>query len=112
MENKDTTFGYHPVGTSICLRKQKVGKPSWNTVQPYAGVQGCVNDDLRADGLRKGWRFRVGIWNVDSLTGRAGEVVEVLLDRKVDVACIEETQWKGSGCKFYGAKAKDISCSG
>jgi len=28
------------------------------------------------------------------------------LDRKVDMACIQETQWKGSGCKFYGAKGK------
>ena len=26
-----------------------------------------------------------------------------LMDRKVDVACIQETRWKGSGCKFYGA---------
>jgi len=22
------------------------------------------------------------------------------------MACIQETQWKGSGCKFYGAKGK------
>jgi len=56
-----------------------------------ARAQGCVNDDLRADGLWKGWRFRVGTWNVDSLTGRAGEVVEALTDRKVDMACIQET---------------------
>jgi len=48
----------------------------------------------------------VNTWNVDSLPGRAGEVVEALSDRKVDVACIQETQWKGSGCKFCGAKGK------
>jgi len=47
----------------------------------------------------KGWQFRVGTWNVDSLTGRSGEVVEALSDRKVDVACIQETRWKGSGAK-------------
>jgi len=29
-----------------------------------------------------------------------------LSDRKVDVACIQGTQWKGNGCKFYGAKGK------
>jgi len=29
-----------------------------------------------------------------------------LSDRKVDVACIQQTRWKGSGCKFYGAKGK------
>ena len=56
--------------------------------------------------------FRVGTWNVNSLTSRAGEVVEALSDRKVDVAGIQETRWKGSGCKFYELKAKDRSCSG
>ena len=52
------------------------------------------------------WQFQVGTWNVDSLTGRAGEIVEALSDRKVDVACIQETRWKGNGCKFYGAKGQ------
>ena len=52
--------------------------------------------------------LRVGIWNVDSLTGRASEVVEALSYRKVDVACIQETRQKGRGCKFCRAKG----CSG
>jgi len=30
----------------------------------------------------------------------------VLSDRKVEVACIQETRWKGSGCKLYGAKGQ------
>jgi len=29
-----------------------------------------------------------------------------LSDRKVDVACVQETQWKDSGCKSYGTKGK------
>jgi len=41
--------------------------------------------------MRKGWAFRVGTWNVDPLTARAGEIVEGLSDREVDVACIQET---------------------
>jgi len=69
-------------------------------------MQGYVNDDLRCDGLLKGWGFWVSNWNVESLTGRAGKVVEALSDRKVNMACIQETRWKGSGCKFYGAKGK------
>ena len=36
MTNKDTIFEYHPVGTSTCLHKQEVGKPSQNAVQPHA----------------------------------------------------------------------------
>jgi len=64
------------------------GKPSWNATQPCARVQSYVNDDLRADGLQKGWGFWVGTWNIDSLTGRSGEIVEALSDRKVDMTSI------------------------
>jgi len=83
MAKKDTTFGYHPMGTPTCIRKQEVGKPSENAAKPCARAQGYVND-LRADGLRKDRVFRVGTWNVDSLTDRAGEVIEALSDTKVD----------------------------
>jgi len=63
MANKDMTFGYYPVGAPICLCKQKVEKPSWNAAQPFARADGCVNDDLRADGLWKGWDF----WSVPGI---------------------------------------------
>jgi len=51
MANKYMTFGYHPMGAPTCLRKQEVGKPSWNAAEPCARAQGWVNDDLMADGL-------------------------------------------------------------
>jgi len=41
--------------------------------------------------------------NTDSRTGRAGELVEVLAERRMDVACVQETRWRGSGCRFFGA---------
>jgi len=88
MVGKSTIIGYHPVGAPTCLCKQEVGKPSQNAAQPCAEAEGCVHDDLRADKLRKGWGFRSGTWNVDSLTGRAGELVEALADRE-------------SGCGMY-----------
>ena len=50
--------------------------------------------------------FRVGTWNVDSLTGRLGELVEALAVRRMDVACVQETRWRGSGCRFFGAIGK------
>ena len=46
---------------------------------------------------RKAGDFGSVPWNVDSLTGRAGEVVQALLDRKVDVACIQEFAEVGPG---------------
>ena len=88
MVGKSTIIGYHPVGAPTCLHKQ-VGKASQNAAQLCAKAHGCVHDDLRADELRKGWGFRVGTWKVDSLTGRAGELVEALADTEVDVGCIQ-----------------------
>ena len=32
--------------------------------------------------------------------------MEVLADREVDVGCIQETRWRGSGCTFFGAQGK------
>ena len=54
---------------------------------------GCYEDPSRADGLRKGWPFGVGIWNVDSLTGRSGELVEALGERRIDISCVQEIRW-------------------
>ena len=106
MVGKSTIIGYHPAGTPTRRRKQEVGKPSQNAALPCAKAQGCVHDDLWADKLQKGWGFRVSTWNVDSLTGRAGELVEALADTEVNVGCIQETRWRGSGCRFFGAEGK------
>jgi len=98
--------GYYPVSAPTCLRKQHVGKPSRNAAKPHAKAEGCVHDDLRADKLRKGGSFRVGTWNIDSLTGKAGELVQALAEKRMDVACVKETQWRGSRCRFFGAIGK------
>jgi len=106
MTAKNNIVGYHPVGAPTCLRKQEVGKPSLNAEQPHVKAEGCVHDDPRADELRKGWSFRVGTWNIDSLTGKAGELVEALAEQRMDVASVQETRWRRSGCRFFGAIGK------
>jgi len=73
--DKDNDFSVSHVGVLTCLHKQEVGKTSQNEAQPCARVQGYVNDNLRADGLWKGWGFWVSTWNVNKI-GRAGKVVE------------------------------------
>jgi len=96
-----------PVGAPTYLRKQKVGKPSRNAELPYAKAEGCVCEDpSRADGLHKGWPFRVGTWNVDSLTGRSGELVEASGERRIDITCVQEIRWRGSSCRYFGATGK------
>ena len=38
-------------------------------------------------------------WNVGTLTGRSGEITEVLERRRVKVCCVQETWWKGDGAR-------------
>jgi len=103
---QNTVVGYHPVGTPTCLCKQEVGKPGRNAAQLCAKVEGCVHQDLWVDKLWKGWEFWVGTWNVDSLIGTAGKLIDALANREVDVTFIQETEWRGSGCGIFGAEGK------
>nr|GEU96952.1 hypothetical protein [Tanacetum cinerariifolium] len=41
-------------------------------------------------------RIRVGSWNVGSLTRKLLELCDTLRRHKVDIACFQETKWKGS----------------
>ena len=40
-----------------------------------------------------------------SLTGRLGELVEALAERRMDVLCVQETRWR-SDCRLFGAIGK------
>jgi len=62
--------------------------------------------------MQKAWRFRVGAWNVDSLTGRAGELVEALADREVDVSVFKKRDEEAVAAGSLELKARGISCSG
>ena len=53
--------------------------------------------------------FRVGTWNVDSLTGRSGELVEALGERRTDIACVQKIRWRGSSCRYFGCFGWEVS---
>nr|GEU82042.1 retrovirus-related Pol polyprotein LINE-1 [Tanacetum cinerariifolium] len=50
----------------------------------------------RYDRLVSTYRIRVGSWNVGSLTSKLFELSDTLGRHKVDIACFQETKWKGS----------------
>ena len=56
-------------------------------VSPRGFFPDIYDDPYRGDELRDSWAFRVGTWNVESLTGRSGELVEALGERRIDIAC-------------------------
>jgi len=37
--------------------------------------------------------------------------VEALAERRIDVVCVQETRWRGSGCRFFGAIGKRYKLS-
>ena len=76
--------------------KQEVGEPNQT-----AGQQ-CANEGIQSDALQGGWLFRIATWNIDSMTGKAGELVEAFRRRRVDVACVQESRWKGAGTRLFG----------
>ena len=52
-------IGLDPVGDPHAYVNRRWGNPAGT--QPYAKAEGCVYEDpSRADGLRKGWPFRIG----------------------------------------------------
>ena len=51
---------------------------------------------------------KVGTLNVGTMTGKGRELADMMVKRKVDILCVQETRWKGSkarnigdGCKIF-----------
>nr|XP_016472701.1 PREDICTED: craniofacial development protein 2-like [Nicotiana tabacum] len=38
----------------------------------------------------------VGSWNIGTLTGKSIDLVKILQKRKINIACVQETTWKGT----------------
>ncbi|XP_019229619.1 PREDICTED: craniofacial development protein 2-like [Nicotiana attenuata] len=53
------------------------------------GVQGW-------EGGKKASRLRIGSWNIGTLTGKSIELGKILQKRKINIAYVQETRWKGS----------------
>ena len=47
--------------------------------------------------------MRTATWNVSSIVGRSGEVVDDLHRRKIDLCYAQETRWKGESARMLGA---------
>ncbi|KAH1262945.1 Phosphoinositide phospholipase C 6 [Glycine max] len=49
--------------------------------------------------------IRFGTWNIGTLTGKSMEIVDVMVRRKINFMCLQETKWTGE-------KAKELDNSG
>ena len=53
----------------------------------------------KLSGLDETVKFRVGTLNVGTMRGRAGEVVETLTRRHIDICCVQEVRWRGASVR-------------
>ena len=44
--------------------------------------------------------------NVGSMTGRSGEIVQLMRKKSLQLLCVQETKWKGSKAREIGAGCK------
>nr|XP_034840840.1 craniofacial development protein 2-like [Maniola hyperantus] len=51
-------------------------------------------------------KMRMISWNVGTMTGRGRELADVLEKRRINVACLQETRWKGTKAREIGAEYK------
>ena len=51
----------------------------------------CFSGRARVKRLVQDYRFRIATWNIVTLTGRTMELVDVMIRRRVCIACIQET---------------------
>ena len=89
-----------------------------NDIQGAAGKYATVGQRRKRGGkhvrdkhkrrMGRKMEVKVGTLNVGTMTGKGRELADMMVKRKVDILCVQETRWKGSkarnigdGCKIF-----------
>ena len=67
-----------------------------------------VNERVRVKKLAHGSRIRIATWNIGTLTGKLLELVDIMLRRRVNIACLQKTKWTRGKARTikYGIQVK------
>ena len=91
---------------SISATMSPVSDPQQSRLTAVGKRQGLPQDDqrLRLNKLAdwKTTKIRILTLNVGRMTGRGREIAAVLKDKRIDIAGVQETKWKGSKSKMLG----------
>lgn len=79
---------------------------------PVGSGQGLLHHPERGQRKKRAReiRLRYGSWNVGTMTGRSRELADVLKRRRINVACLQETKWKGTKAREIGEGYKFYYC--
>src|SRR2546426_7250230 len=53
-------------------------------------------------------RLTIGNVNEGSMSGREGEVIDMMKRRRIDICCLQETRWTGSGEEEIGGSSSPL----
>ena len=59
-----------------------------------------IDDGNLPDRSRRSHKIRLATWNVGLMSGKSGEICDVMLRRKIDVCCLQETKWRGKSNRW------------
>ena len=91
-------------GFSPPLEKTQGGKNDCPLVadEPGSVVHSIYDGVKKPEGSRgRHTKIRLATWNVGTMSGKSGEVSEVMIRRKIDVCCVQETKWKGKSNQWF-----------
>ena len=70
-----------------------------------SGGRGRLKKLLRERG-RRTRKVKIATLNFGSMTGRSGEIAQLMRKKSMQVLCVQETKWKGSKAREIGAGYK------
>lgn len=85
----------------------QIGSTTKGSADPGGGSTASAHGngksmDAKQEGRRGKEVLRVATVNVGSLTGKGGELVKMMEDRRLSIACIQETRWRGNSARELG----------
>ena len=59
-------------------------------------------DSYRVTNKQGSSHLRFGSWNIGTMTGKSRELADTMRRRRIDIACVQETRWKGDKARLIG----------
>lgn len=73
---------------------------TWARASPVGDVRRLCPNGAKKRG--QGCILRFGTINIGTMTGRSRELANTLKTRRIDIACVQETKWKGARSREIG----------
>ena len=89
-------------GSAYHSATQAVGREKWATARRVGSSSTSQPPETSYGTGEELLRLRIGTANIGSMSGRSGEVIDMVQRRGLDFCCLQETRWKGGNAQMLG----------